>query len=104
MAAISIHRFTAPPALAIAALTLLAASWPTRAVAAPILQDYLFNVNGVASCPDSVCASAQPASGLNAAAFDFASGLGTLTFTLDAAAAGTYFVDAFFDNELHAPF
>lgn len=104
MATRSLDRFTTPGGLAIAALTLFAASSPTSAVAAPILQDYLFNVNGTASCPDSVCTSALPASGLDAGAFDFASGIGTLTFTLDAAASGTYFVDAFFDQALHAPF
>ena len=45
-----------------------------------------------------------PPSGVNTAGFDFSTGLGTLVFTVAAASPGNYYVDAFFDHELHTPF
>lgn len=68
------------------------------------LQDYVFNVNGSSFCPDSACGGQLLPTGLDTSGFDFATGLGTLIFTFDPGAAGTYFLDAFFDHELHDPF
>jgi len=71
---------------------------PSAAVASPILQEILFNLNGT-TYHDTFAAP-----GLNSAGFDDTTGLGTLTLTFSPGAAGSYFFDVFFDHQLHAPF
>jgi hypothetical protein len=61
------------------------------------LQEYLFNLNGA----DYSDTTTVP--GLESGGFDSASGLGTLMLTFDPGAGGAYFVDAYFDHELHVP-
>jgi hypothetical protein len=68
------------------------------------LQDYLFNVNGTSYCPDAACGGQLLPAGLDASSFDFSTGLGTLIWTFAPGAAGAYFLDAFFDHSLDAPF
>lgn len=68
------------------------------------LQDYLFNVNGTSYCPDAACAGSLVPPDLDASAFDFSTGLGTLVWSFGPAVAGVYFFDAFFDHSLDAPF
>jgi hypothetical protein len=62
------------------------------------LQEFLFNLNGTLYHNDS------GVPGLNSAAFDYTTGLGTLTLTHNPGVAGAYFFDVFFDLQLHAPF
>src|SRR6266487_748998 len=89
---------------AIGVATLRIAS-PAAVQADPVvLQDYLFNVNGTSSCPDAACGGSLLPPGLDSSAFDFSTGIGTLVWTFNAGAAGSYFFDAFFDHDLHAPF
>ena len=90
--------------IATALLTLFVLASPATALAGPLLQDYVFNLNGTSYCPDASCSALLPASGVNTAGFDFGTGLGTLVFTVDAVSPGNYFLDVFFDHELHAPF
>lgn len=61
------------------------------------LQSVQFNVNGTVFTDYS-------AAGMNVGAFNQTTGLGTITFTFNPGAAGTYFFNAFFDNSLAAPF
>lgn len=90
---------------AVVGCALVALCSPTSARADSVtLQDYAFNVNGSSFCPDSTCGGQLLPSGLDTSGFDFTTGLGTLIFTFDPGAAGTYFLDAFFDHELHDPF
>jgi len=42
--------------------------------------------------------------GLNTAAWNTTTGLGTLTLTFNPGVAGSYFFDAFFDHQVHVPF
>jgi hypothetical protein len=58
------------------------------------LFDYAFNLNG------DIYSNTTVVPGLNAAAFDTATGLGTLTFTYNPGVAGSYNFSAFFDHEL----
>jgi len=90
--------------IGIVVLTLVGLASPVTALAGPLLQDYLFNLNGTSYCPDAPCSALLPPSGINTAGFDFSTGLGTLVFTVDAVSAGTYSLDVFFDHELHTPF
>jgi hypothetical protein len=57
----------------------------------------LFNVNGSTQTDYS-------GGGFNTAGFNQTTGLGTLTFTFNPGAAGTYSFDSFFDLELSTPF
>jgi len=66
--------------------------------AAPVLQDFAINVNGVFTDGDFTVA------GIDATLFNQTTGLGTLTFNYSPGAAGTYFVDFFFDHSLHLTF
>ncbi len=67
------------------------------------LQEIGINVNGVVT---DTGAGGDPFStaGVNASAFDQNTGLGTLTFTFNPGAAGSYYVDFFLDPELNLPF
>jgi len=71
---------------------------PSSASATPVLQEYLFNLDGTLYHNTTVVP------GLNAAGFNTTTGLGTLALTFDPGVAGSYFFDAFFDHELHIPF
>lgn len=82
--------------LGIASILTLAAASNARA-SAIALQEVLFNVNGTVYNDTSV-------PGLDAAAFDAVTGIGALTFTFNPGVAGSYFVDAYFDHEVHSPF
>jgi hypothetical protein len=71
---------------------------PLGAVAGPVsLQEYLFNLNG------AQYADTTTVPGLESGGFDSTSGLGTLTLTFAPGVSGAYFVDAYFDHELHVP-
>jgi hypothetical protein len=70
----------------------------SRATAAPILQETLFNLNG------TTYHNTFAVPGLNAGAFDGATGLGTLHLVFTPGVAGVYHFDAFFDHQLHVPF
>jgi hypothetical protein len=61
------------------------------------------NVNGLVT---DTGAGGNPftVSGVNASGFDQNTGLGTLTFTYNPGAAGSYYVDFFLDPELSVPF
>lgn len=84
--------------LAKGSLTFLGFILPLGAFAGPVsLQEYLFNLNGV----DYGDTTVVP--GLESGGFDSASGLGTLTLTFDPRVSGAYFIDAYFDHELHVP-
>jgi len=61
------------------------------------LQSVLFNLNG-----SSVTDFSTP--GMNVGAFNQTTGLGTITLTFNPGAAGNYFFDAFFDNQLTPAF
>lgn len=68
----------------------------TTALSATIeLWDYEFNVNG------DVYIYGETVPGLNDSAFDWATGLGTLTLTFNPGAGDDYFVSAFFDHEMY---
>lgn len=96
---------THPRRIAAIAVVVLALAVPARVMADPlVLQDYLFNVNGTSYCPDAACGGSLAPAGLDSSAFDFSTGLGTLVWTFTPGAAGSYFFDAFFDHDLHAPF
>jgi hypothetical protein len=82
--------------LAIAAVTLGLAA-PLTAVAGT-LQENLFNLNG------TTYHNTYAVPGLNSVGWNDTTGLGTLTLTFNPGAAGSYFFDAFFDHQLHAPF
>jgi hypothetical protein len=69
-----------------------------RAGTTDVLEDWIFNVNGTST------EGATSISGLNTGAFNFTTGEGTLTFSYSPGVAGSYFFDAWFDNELNAPF
>jgi hypothetical protein len=87
------------------AIAMLGLASPATVRADPVvLQDYLFNVNGTSYCPDAACGGSLLPVGLDSSGFDFSTGLGTLVWTFTPGAAGTYFFDAFFDHDLHAPF
>jgi hypothetical protein len=61
------------------------------------LQDVLFNVNGTTY-------NTAVVPGLNDAGFDWATGLGTLVLAFSPGIAGTYYIDSYFDHEVHSPF
>ena len=61
------------------------------------LQSILVNVNGSQYTDYSV-------PGVNTSAWDATTGIGTLTFTFNPGAAGSYFLDIFFDHQLNLPF
>ena len=67
------------------------------AAQADSLQSVLFNLNGTQYTDYSV-------PGMNVGAFNQGPGLGTITLTFNPGAAGSYFFDAFFDNQLSVPF
>jgi hypothetical protein len=84
---------------ALLALLLFGALQPgARAGTTDVLADALFNVNG------TVTEGSLAIAGLNSSGFDASTGEGTLTFTFNPGAAGTYYFDAWFDNDLNAPF
>ena len=62
-----------------------------------VLQDALFNVNGSVTDGFSV-------PGLDTSSFNTTTGEGTLVFTFNPGAAGSYFFDSWFDNTLNTPF
>jgi hypothetical protein len=62
------------------------------------LQDVIFNVNG----NSTEGSFAMP--GLDSSGFNTTTGEGSLTFTFDPGVAGSYFFNAWFDNELSVPF
>jgi hypothetical protein len=79
-------------------LTIVGLILPLGAIAGPVsLQEYLFNLNGT-NYSDTTTVP-----GLESSGFDSASGLGTLTLTFDPGVSGAYFIDAYFDHELHVP-
>lgn len=80
------------------AIALLGLALPSRGDAVPVLQELAFNVNG------TTYANTTAVVGLDASAFDTATGLGTLVMTFDTGAPGTYNFDAYFDHDLHDPF
>jgi len=84
---------------AVLGLLLLLDAWCSSAVAGTtdILYDNLFNVNG------SVTEGSFAIAGLNSSGFNATTGEGTLIFTFNPGAAGTYFFNAWFDNDLSAP-
>jgi hypothetical protein len=84
--------------IAAVACGILALALPSTALADPVLQEILFNLNG------TLYHNTYVVPGLNSAAFDDATGLGTLTLTHNPGAAGAYFFDVFFDHQLHVPF
>jgi hypothetical protein len=86
--------------LALAALgfAFLGFGMPSLA-SADSLQDVVFNLNGTSPGDNSY---AVP--GLDSSAFNATTGKGTLVLTYDPGAAGSYFFDAWFDNELSTPF
>jgi len=54
-----------------------------------------FNVNGTVQ---------YDLTGFNTSSYNSSTGIGTLTFTVDPGAAGTYYFDSFFDLEVATPF
>jgi hypothetical protein len=85
-------------ALAVLGFTVLGFGMP-RLARADSLQDVVFNLNGTSPGDGSF---AVP--GLDSSAFNATTGEGTLVLTYDPGAAGSYFFDAWFDNELSTPF
>jgi hypothetical protein len=77
------------------AFVALGASAPMALADSTSLQSVLFNVNG---------ATQTDFTGMNVAGFNQTTGLGTITFTFNPGAPGTYSFDAFFDHELSVPF
>src|ERR1700683_2460536 len=69
-----------------------------RAATTDSLQDALFNVNG------TVTEGSLAIPGLNASGFNTTTGEGSLVFTFSPGAAGSYYFDAWFDNDLNVPF
>ncbi len=67
------------------------------------LQEIGINVNGTVT-DTGTGANPFTVAGVNAAAFDQNTGLGSLTFTFDPGVSGTYSVDFFLDEELSVPF
>lgn len=96
-------RPTAPLRIALVVVAGLALA-ATASADTVSLQDFLFSVNGTTSCPDAACGGSLTPAGLDATAFDFTTGLGTLVMTFNPGAAGAYFIDLFLDPELHGPF
>jgi hypothetical protein len=86
--------------VALFALLLLWGILPSgvRAGTTDSLQDALFNVNG------TVTEGSLAIPGLNASGFNATTGEGTLVFTFSPGAAGSYYFDAWFDNDLNVPF
>ena len=78
------------------AATLLLGLAAKSALADPVLTDVIFNVNGTSTEGSFAIA------GLDTSAYDQATGLGTLTFTLNPGAAGTYFFDTMFDIDINS--
>jgi len=73
------------------------------AYAGTALYDWAFNVNGTLYLPPAGYSGPDPGGlppGLNAAAFDWDTGLGTITFDFRPGAPGNYFLVAFFDHEI----
>lgn len=79
-------------------VTLLALSGMGSVYAASSLQDFAINVNGTFTDADLTVAN------LDATGFDTPTGTGTLVYTFNPGAAGSYFIDFYFDHELHVPF
>ena len=69
-----------------------------RAGTSDVLTDYLFNVNG------TVTEYSVSVPGLNSSGFNTTTGEGTLVLTYSPGVAGSYFFDAWFDNDLSVPF
>ncbi len=69
-----------------------------RAGTTDSLADSIFNVNG------TVTENSVSVAGLNSSGFNETTGEGSLVFTFNPGAAGSYFFDAWFDNDLNVPF
>ena len=81
------------------AFALLVLAVPSAALANPVsLQEFLFNLNGTLYHNTTVVP------GMNAAGFNTATGLGSLSLTFNPGVAGSYFFDSFFDHQVHVPF
>lgn len=76
----------------------------SNANAAPVLFDFGLNVDGMTYCALGPCAvdnvSITGIPGLDSSEFDFATGLGTLTLTLDPGMSGAHNVSLFLDHEI----
>jgi hypothetical protein len=83
--------------LSIACVALVACAIAPAVFGDTSLQSVLFNVNGTLHTDYSV-------PGLSTAGWNPTTGIGTLTLIFDPGAPGSYFVDAFFDNQLGVPF
>lgn len=79
---------------------LLLGAWRSSAVAgtSDILYDNLFNVNG------TLTEGSFAIAGLDSSGFNTTTGEGNLTFTFNPGVAGSYYFDAWFDNDLSQPF
>ncbi len=69
-----------------------------RAGTTDSLSDWIFNVNGTST------EGSFSIAGLDTSGFNTTTGEGTIVFTFSPGAAGSYFFDAWFDNELNVPF
>lgn len=84
-------------------LAMLCVVVPTAAASPITLFEVGFNVSGTtySTVPGSLIANAFPGSGFNTAAFDFATGLGTISLTV--ATPGTHRVAGFIDLDIVDP-